>query len=681
MTEAVVAGRSRLAGAIDAALDGVVVAFAVWTVTFHLALVVGLRRDVTAGLWVAVLIALAALAPRRQEPRSGAVATTDEQPVTIARSFAVPLALAAHAIGIAVGAVVLDGGWWWLVWSVVAVISATATFLVLRARRRRDERDERSRSFSVVAGVAVLVVAVAFAVLSAITQRPDADDVFLLDKATEVEHDSGEFSTRDTIFADEVFRSTRPENAPETSFEPLIGVLARYSPLSAPDVAYLVLGPLAAFLGILALWRLLRSLFAPAPTLAALLAAGFLLLDGREHASFGNMNFARAWQGKVVFLIVVVPLLWHYALEWARRGDRRSLAGLVAGNVAAIGLTSTAAFVAPAVTLIGVVAGNRAVRRLAGGALAAAYPLLVTLITVAQARGPGYLGPPTPRVTEPAEALTGQIGGGPESVEAAAQWYFVTGRGVGAFVITAAVLVAWQLVRDRPARLALALAPLGLFLVFLTPGAPELIDAYTSSDSILWRALWIVPIPAMVGLTLTGPFAYCRRAWQWPAVGALALGIATLLLVYENPVIDTENRNLRVGGLAWDVDGDDRDAADRLAALSPEGGVVAAPEAISGVLAIAHHDVFPVNPRTASLFGAHAVDRFRANTRLFVTRLVETGGLAEEAEEFTRALDDLGVSVVCTRARLEGSAAGQGLGAAGFQIIDRDDQCTYWQRS
>ncbi len=150
---------------------------------------------------------------------------------------------------------------------------------------------EGARPVLAVGALAVVGMAVVFAALSAVTVRPDADDVFLINRSNWVEERGGQFPVGDTLFSDEVFRADRPERPP-TSIEPLVGAVARILPVGSPTVAYLWLAPLASALGVLALWRLLRTLRAPAPALACLVGAGFLALDGAVHTSFGNMSFA-----------------------------------------------------------------------------------------------------------------------------------------------------------------------------------------------------------------------------------------------------------------------------------------------------------------------------------------------------------------------------------------------------
>lgn len=686
---------ARLTDRVDGGLDAAVGAFALWTLTYHLALVAGLRRDPTTLLWAGLvgLATLAAVAARRRRGRGRARGRPEQpaRPVTLRpRSVAIAVVAVALAGALLAGIRVLDGAEWWALWVVGVAVSGAGVWMTLRTRPGGLPDLLPSRTTSLPAVAAVLAAAAAFALLSTLTQRPDSDDVFLMNKALHVEHDSGTFATRDTIFGDEVFRSTRPEG-PASSIEAMVGVAARWTPFTSPTVGYLVLAPVVSALGVLALWRLLRTLRAAAPALATLAAAAFLALDGAQHASFGNFTFGRAWQGKVVFVFVVVPLLWHYALRWSRDGDGRSLVMLVAANVAAIGLTSTGAFVAPAVTVLASVAGRPgwSLRHVASLA-AVTYSVGAGLGGVMASEGPAVVagGPELSGGTALAGgtelAAGGLLGpaGLPRTLEPAAQWYYVFGDGFGMFLVTAAVLLAWMAVRDRSARLVLGGAPLAVFLLVLTPGALDVIGTLTNTEAILWRALWIIPVPAAVGLVLT---AGVRSFPGWRRLlnpGALAVPVVALVVLglVETPVPSPDNR-AHFGDVTWDVDSGARRAAERVVAIADPGAVAAVPVDVGEVMAIMTLQVRAVNPRVAYITGSHAVPEFHARDRFLLSVAVSEGLPVDRITDFQDALDTLSVDVGCTRRHLDGQRVTRVLRGVGFERVDRDAQCAYWMRS
>jgi hypothetical protein len=92
----------------------------------------------------------------------------------------------------------------------------------------------------------------------------------------------------------------------------------------------------------------------------------------------GRFFVIRLWQGKAVFVAVLVPILFVFLHEYAERPTRRLLLLLAASGVAGVGLTTTAIFVVPVIacgSLLGL--AFRAPRRAAAGfAALVAYPVL-----------------------------------------------------------------------------------------------------------------------------------------------------------------------------------------------------------------------------------------------------------------------------------------------------------------
>jgi len=661
----------------DGLLGAFVVAVATWTVCYHAALLLDLTVDATLVVWAVALIAAGAVAARM--PRRDGAGTAPGC-VPSSRMGAAVLATMGIAAGAVAGARVLDEPGWYAFWATGILVAAGAVALVLRGSTRAGARSHRTAP---TGALAVVGAALVFATLSAATARPDADDVFLLNRSNWVEERGGQFPVRDTLFSDEVFRADRPERPP-TSIEPLVGAVARILPVKSPTVAYLGLGPLASALGVLALWRLLRTLRAPAPALACIVGAGFLALDGAVHTSFGNMSFARAWQGKVVFLLVVVPLLWHWALQWSRDGDGRALAGLAVANIAGVGLTTTSVLVAPPVTLLAAVAGlgpDRRKRILAAvGALA--YPLGAGVVAASGGGSVGGALGDLRLAAGRAVTFVAQVGapaplGGVGGLDPADAWYTALGRGAALAIASGAVLVAWLATRDRSARVALALTPGAVLLALCSPGSMRLLDELTDARNILWRIVWVLPVPAAVGLVLTAPALLPRGAYRSLLLAALPASAALLMIAAGTPVWSASN-GVTSGRPAWDVAAGDLTAAEHLRALSSPGDLVMAPESVGGALAIIDVDVRSVNPRDMYVH-AHGRKKFHAPERILLSRAADTGIAPEEAPAVGDALDVLGVDAACIRPTLVEGPVGQTLFASGFEPAGVDDQCAYYE--
>jgi hypothetical protein len=532
----------------------------------------------------------------------------------------------------------------------------------------------------------VLAAALLCALDSFLTLVPDVDDAFLVNRSVAVEHGKGQpFPERDTLFSDQVFAVERPENPPP-AIEPFIGTIARALPVPAPTVAYLLLAPLVSALAVGAVWQLLRILRAPNAALAAVCAAGFLALDGDVARTFGK-DALNAWQGKVILLLLIIPLTWRHAVAWGRDGDRRALVLLVACGIAGVGLSSTAVFVLPAIMVSGLgaaaLADRRYQSRLVGAVPAVVYPLAVGLFAIVATRQSGAV--ETVRLTAAGGAPPQPGGfsfyGGPGGFSPTDAWHLVIGSGMTMAITVGAVLLAWLATRDRVARLVLLIAPLSLFGIFFAPGVLDaLADARGGAASVLWRVVWVVPVPAAVGLVVTSPFLLAKSRRRLVASIALPVGVAVALLAFGNPVWSTK-KPVTLSRPAWDVQRESLAAARRLVELSEPGDTVAAPVAVGGALAIISSNIRAVNPRQAYMTGRHAVPEFHAPERILVSASVGRGLGPRNTGRFIAALDLLSVDTACTSRPLDGSAVTIALRESGFEPRGADREYTYWRRS
>jgi hypothetical protein len=515
-----------------------------------------------------------------------------------------------------------------------------------------------------------VALAVLAAVLSLVLVRPDQDDVFVVNRSTWVAEHAGAFPERDTVFSDDVLPSERPAVLP-TSVEALLGAAAARLPGSAPGLTYLAWAPLVSALGVLATWRLLRGLGSRSPILATWAGTAFLVLDGEMNASFGNFFAGRAWQGKAAFLLLVVPALWHHGAAWGRTGDRRRLAAAALALVAGLGLTSSAAFLGPAVLLAAAFAtalDRRRPERL-GPAAAATLP--------AVAAG-GYALFAEPQGLEGALGVLAAVDVGrllDSGTEPWAMVRMVVGGGLPAFVALGCALTAWTVVQNRSARLVLLAGPVVVFAGFLAPGVLDLMNEVGDADAVAWRTLWVLPLPAMVGLVVTAPRAGMRAAQMVAPVVVLAV-----LAVTGTPITSGGNRGAElVWPPAHDLPRPEAASAAILADLVDDGGRVAGPEEVDFAVAVLTTRVRATNPRSSYLAGRHVGDGFAPDERAVLSRALDSGIAEYGPDSIAVALEVLAPDALCLRTGT-GDAVARVLDAAGYREVDGDGTCRYWLR-
>ena len=649
----------------DSLLDWVAGALAAWTLVFHLARLVGASRDATLVAWLVVLLA-GALVLRRFRPAEPDDRSPPASGASVNQSFVWLAVVGGLVCAAALAWLDIDGLWWPVVWLGLVGVLAGAARAVWRTG---PGATATSRRVPVRGGsAAVVTLAVLAAVLSLVLVRPDQDDVFVVNRSTWVAEHPGAFPERDTVFSNDVLPSERPAVLP-TSVEALIGAAAARLPGSAPGLTYLVWAPLVSALGVLAIWRLLRVLGSRSPVLATWAGTAFLVLDGEMHASFGNFFAGRAWQGKAAFLLLVVPALWHHGAAWGRTGDRRRLAAAALGLVAGLGLTSSAAFLGPTVLLAAAFAtalDSRRPERL-GPAAAATLP--------AVAAG-GYALFAEPQRLEGALGVLAAVDVRRLLDSGTEPWAvvrMVVGGGLPAFVALGCALTAWTVVRNRSARLVLLAGPVVVFAGFLAPGMLDLMNEVGDADAVAWRTLWVLPLPAMVGLVVTAPRAGMRAAQVVAPVVVLAV-----LAVTGTPITSGSNRGAElVWPPAHDLPRPEAASAATLAGLVKDGGRVAGPEEVDFAVAVLTTRVRATNPRSSYLVGRHVGDGFAPDERAVLSRALDSGVAEYGPDTVAAALEVLAPDALCLRAGTGDTLAGV-LRGAGYREVDGDGTCRFW---
>lgn len=490
---------------LDALLDCTVVSFALWTLLYCVGLVTQWSLFPSGWIWLVATVALvgwqvlgvvrgqddevARAVPGAGSGVAPATPRTRTAPTALLLAGLVATALAA------VGGVVWSAGTFRFTWlATVIAIGCLLGWSYLDGRHeaaaggttRRRERSTRE-------DLVVLGVLAATVVASLLINLTDTDDPYYVNRSVWVaEH--GNAATLDTMFSPEVLNSPYGGGVPIASIESLLGVIAHLTGLRAGTVTYLVATPVFTALSVWAIWRLVRR-WAPRRAVWVLVVAiAFLMLSG--DSMLGNFWIVRMWQGKVMAVTFLMPLIWAYLTEahesheaGDRRGRLRALVLLLASGIAFFGFTPTAVIWGP--VMFGVVvlaaAALRSRTLLVGGALMVVGPIASGLAVI---------------------AFSVEEVGGEDPTALSARASFVRMLGSDGWLVALA-LVALALApllarRGVPAVLAGAAALVGV-LVY-APGVLDLINAVTGSGPILWRMLYVAPVPVLVGLLVALPW-------------------------------------------------------------------------------------------------------------------------------------------------------------------------------
>ena len=610
------------------------VAMASWTVVYHVCLVLRWGVATAAVLEVAVLAAvvLAARLPGVRGVDHGADRVT-VAPWPRLRGRTAALVTIAGAVGTAASMALRV--WWPLVAILWVATAACGTFAAWTSRRADASVDPaevqrpspwwprvRDRRPTLDALV-VWGWGLALAVVSVCILRSNPDDVYYVNLSQWIaEH--GDFPLRDTIFSDLAYPMT--SWPPMASYDALAGAVAHLLSIRGATVVYQVVPPIAGLLSVLAMGRLLRTWRVPAAGLVLTLAMVFLLLDGAAPYSPGNLLLTRLWQGKIIYLGLVIPLLLVYAARYVARPTWWSAAWLFVGGVAGVGFTTSAMFLTPLLAVAGMAPLVRTRWRaaLAGLVAMAAYPVGASLVTIAV----------NGRSADDFEHLTYRF---------APSWFgpYMLSHGVIAFVAVAAVLAACVLVPRRSARITLALLA-GMVGLTFVPGVTRLSFALTGIGPTLWRVIWLVPVGLLVGVAAVRLLHTVDRARMRAVAATVAVAV---LVVFAKPVWSS-------GDTSWVRPFHDQrpvdsvEMADRLMATLHDGDVVLASQGLSITIAVTTTSIRTVSPRNYFLDPLRHAAGFHYSARLHLSDFVNLYD-PWVRRQVTRALRVMSVDVVC----------------------------------
>jgi hypothetical protein len=357
---------------------------------------------------------------------------------------------------------------------------------------------------------AVLALCATIAVLSTLMNRPDADDITFFPRAVAQLAQLGSPILTADVTSDVQGLPGASMGYLLTSYEFLVALVARGLGLDPLAVYHNAAGALGSALVPAVYYLLLRRLgLAPLLALAGVCGTvAFLLLDGNDHRSMGNLAFVRLWQGKAVLLILLPPYILTHTLAFLSAGGRRAWLCVVLAGVGATGLSTIGGFFAPAVIVTAMLAvgGGLLVTRQAAarpllrrGALLAAgcvWPLLLLGVTLLA---------PVPGAYSPGDATRAAVGRHAQAFSLAPPatgWFanLLLPAGGPVRALWSLLLVAAAPFLSLPRKQAILVAssvPVLLVLV-ANPVSGGLL--YAAVPGVFWRFAYLLPVPLCAGL-------------------------------------------------------------------------------------------------------------------------------------------------------------------------------------
>jgi len=656
----------------ESVCDVVVVAFALWTICAHATVAIGGGLAILCLAYVPVLgVGLTLWFKFRAAPPStthvSEVSESSGSPSWGRRGWGLQSAGAGIGVAVALGlSRIPDSRFLW--WAAVLLLGIAA---VMTLRTDAPLLEPADSFWS--AEIWLWLLSVACVVLALVSHRPDADDAFYVNLAVAAADAPGRaLLSGDTLHG--VFGM--PLYIPVYrvhSYELLNAAVSYLTGWPAIYVFHWLAAGFWALLVPLAYARLFRVLTPRWWLGSVVVVLAVLISVGETHRWYGNLAFVRMWQGKALLLSVFLPLIYSYGLRFMARPNPRDWILLCAAQIAAVGSSSTALWVAPSVALSALLCGVRVSREglstMMVGALASIYVVGVAWLTKLSLAG----------------RFGGMFGGvrGAYDLRGGEAWssmHYALVVALGdsrllAFGV-ASVLASWAVAAPGIARRFAVICPLAVILVVLNPYIAGWMSANVLGPSY-WRAMWSLPVPTLMTLVLTSPLHLGRAVFPRKlAVVILLAGFAVLIPRYgglsqENGVSMTWPQ-LKVPQPAYRW-------AETVNKSVPPGSKIAVPSEIEPWIGTFSHHSYPLVVRNYLRVGF--IGRHDSALRLQMRAFLDDPGLVEaDPGQFRADLDGFAITGVCLTVSPRADMARAILRQAGFHRTSAADDYEIWVR-
>ncbi|GEM_PF-1060967 len=566
--------RVALNDVVDRSVPLFVLPYAIWTMYVHLITATHASFDALLyGLPVMALVAVGATVAWFRLPgpaKCHEAGTLSDQSVDDAFASSIARAidnrcgpLAVLTLAIAWLGLLTVGLPYPVFWGVALLAMGGAWMWNLRSESRitADENAGKHATWIVVFVVAAAVCITLFA------SRPDADDAFYRSiSATLLRYPRQPVLLNDTLY--------RLRDVPIllqfyrlSNYDVLVAALARLTSTDHLLVAYLLLPSVFAAFSVLG-WAYLLRRIVPARWPCVLLVLFLVVMAlGEAHQDYGNFAFVRLFQGKAILVTGMVPVIAGSALVFARHGGARHWLLLFAAQIAALGISASALFVAPAAAALGLAGGwspnIASSRRFACGLLASVYVL-----------GAGWV---MASVTHGGEDLVSA-----SPMPAVMPILDDTWGGWSTRLLLVTLLAAWAFVRSPVRARYLSAGAFFFLLVVLDPFTVRFVADHLVGIRTYWRLTWTLPLPLFLAVLLDGVIerALHMRSKVLTACACAALAGLAIAFGWRFGTLRSAN-GVTLGLPGPKVAPVEYRAAATVAKDVPEDGVVLAPEAVS----------------------------------------------------------------------------------------------------
>jgi hypothetical protein len=449
------------------------------------------------------------------------------------------------------------------------------------------------------------------------------------------------------------------------SFELLSGAIGHLINLPVMEVYYILLPPLCTIAAVFSIFLLARELMPNRWLLLGIVTLLLIILLGEMHRAPANFSFVRIFQGKAVYLSVIVPAIFYLTARYvSRRGTSADLFLLGCCQITAIGLSNFGMLAAP-------IAGF--------GALLSNIPIIMDSNKTKMWGLIAIIAIPMPFLLDVLiESNTSSVL--QMNSESAMQvWASVFGS-KQQYLVGILLLIGPILTRDLVTRWRLAVPPLLLYSIYLNPWLSDFISKNITTPPVYWRVVWSFPILIFVAASvciIIDRLILNKAKTLFPAIlSSIVLGLIIFSLPYNTLRSDNSGFSWRFASLK--VPANDFEVAEKAIKLNGNAHRLLAPDEISGVITR-----FESHPKLVSVRGLYLDMLISAlGSEAYLQRRIlydfVTGAKENDKELVRKALNYLDVSTVVISQGNENKGVVDFLKSDGYQMIELVNGYSIW---
>lgn len=495
----------------------------------------------------------------------------------------------------------------------------------------------RFRKIELITISCIFIIAI---ILSLIVSRSDLDDAFYASVAAFTSANPETALKMQDPMLGEIGLPLIFPSYQFTSFEILSGLGGYLFSLPAINFYYIYLVPIWMTVSVLVIFLLTKELFPQYWLISGCMAFLLTLLLGEMHRSPANFSFQRIYQGKAVFLSVIVPAIFYLTARYFSNKNNKSVLFLIGCcQISSIGLTNFGMFMGPIVGFTAILSNMILLER--GDTKKLVYILLTLLIPLPYLINVALESRISPLLSFNTESAFNVW----ESVFGPHQQYLI-----GILLLAGPILAKNSVTRWR-----LAVPPLILFSIFLNPYFSYFISKYITTPPVYWRVVWSFPILIFTAVSLCMIFTELFNTRFHIITRSLLVLLVLFTGVYAFPFNTLREKN--IGNIStfadWKIPKEHLRVSKIAMIYAKNEQRILAPDEIAGVISR-----FENHPKLISTRGIYlnlmqssfTPNEFTARTVLYN---YITGNIIVDNNNIIKALKELNVSVVVLSKNIE----------------------------